>query len=264
MKEAIRLYNEKTGDKVAVSGTKAELAARIREYINDKAVFKHELDEQWQAEVEQGKLPVSLEDAKRAQRIMRSMQTNPAIRNWYNIKRDGIICERSYFTKVLVDVDGQPVEMILKARLDKEIGQLIVDTKAIELRLDVKKEDALSYINKEIERRGYHLSAAHYLALTQKRSFFWIFHNKTLGCEWEIVIEAGNEHLQLGHFERNKALKSIARSMLTNQYLPSITQPLDVNNKPIPLVSELSYYARKRLDHFIEQHIAQKEGEPHE
>ncbi len=264
MKEAIRLYNEKTGDKVAVSGTKAELAARIREYINDKAVFKHELDEQWQAEVEQGKLPVSLDDAKRAQRIMRSMQTNPAIRNWYNIKRDGIICERSYFTKVLVDVDGQPVEMILKARLDKEIGQLIVDTKTIELRLDVKKEDALSYINKEIERRGYHLSAAHYLALTQKRSFFWIFHNKTLGCEWEIVIEAGNEHLQLGHFERNKALKSIARSMLTNQYLPSITQPLDINKKPIPLVSELSYYARKRLDHFIEQHIAEKEGVTHE
>ncbi len=264
MKDALRLYNKKNGDKVAVSGTKAELATRIREYINDKAVFKHELDEQWQAEVERGKLPVSLDDAKRAQRIMRSMQTNPAICNWYNIKRDGIICERSYFTKVLVEIDGQSVEMILKARLDKEIGQLIVDTKTIELRLDVKKEDALSYINKEIERRGYHLSAAHYLALTQKRSFFWIFHNKTLGCEWEVVIEAGSEHLQLGHFERDKALKSIARSMLTNQYLPSITQPRDVNNKPIPLVSELSYYARKRLDHFIEQHIAEKEGETHE
>ncbi len=253
MKEAIRTFNENHPDnKVPISGTKKELAERIRQHIDEQAVFKHELDEQWQAEVDNGRLPVSLEDQKRAERMVKSALNNPAIRNWYKIKNNHTACERSYFTKTIVNVYGQSVELILKARLDKEIGQFIIDTKTIELRLDVKKEDAFGYINREIEKRGYHLSAAHYLAVTGKQKFYWIFHNKTLGYEWEVIIEAGDDHLHLGSFERDQALRSIARSKVTNEYQPPIIQPLDVNKNPKPLVSEITYYGFKRLELYID------------
>ncbi len=256
MKAVIREWNENNpNETLPLGGTKSDLADRIRTHIDKDAIFKHELDEQWQAEIDKGLLPVSLDDQKRAQRMIRSAFDNPAIRNWYKVKNAHTACERSYFTKTVINVFGQPVEMILKARLDKEIGASIIDTKTIEMRLDIKEEDAIGYINREIEKRGYHLSAAHYLAITGKQKFYWIFHNKTPGYEWEVVIEAGDDHLQLGHFERNKALKSIARSIAKKQYNPPIVQPLDANNNPLPLLSEITHYGFKRLERYVEEHI---------
>ncbi len=262
MKTAIREWNENYPDEtLPLGGTKADLADRIRTHIDKDAVFKHELDEQWQVEIDKGLLPVTLDDQKRAQRMIQSALDNPAIRNWYKVKNAHTACERSYFTKTVINVFGQPIEMILKARLDKEIGSSIIDTKTIEMRLDVKEEDAMGYINREIEKRGYHLSAAHYLAITGKQKFYWIFHNKTPGYEWEIVIEAGDDHLQLGHFERNKALKSIARSIAKKQYNPPIVQPLDANNQPQPLLSEITHYGFKRLERYVEEHVKDNQKE---
>lgn len=252
MKAALRQFNDTQNEKLPLSGTKAELAERIRHHINPDSVFQHELTELWQAEQAQGLLPVSLEDQRRAQRMVQSAMNNPAVRNWYTIHNQHTACERSYFTKTVVNVFGEPIELILKARLDKEIGSFVIDTKTIELRLDVKQADAMTAINREIESRGYHISAAHYLALSGKKKFFWIFHNKTLGYEWEIIVEASDDHLQLGHFERHKALQSMARAIAKKTYPAPIVQPVDVNNVPTPLLSELTYSGSKQL----EQHIA--------
>ncbi|KIF45320.1 hypothetical protein [Vibrio owensii] len=104
--------------------------------------------------------------------------------------------------------------------MDKEIGAFIIDTKTIELWRDVKEEDAEAYLNREIEKRGYHLSAAHYLAVIGKTRFYWIFHNKLKGYEWEVIMEASEDYLILGKFYRNKALHSIAELILTGQYPP--------------------------------------------
>lgn len=255
MKIVIQAHNEDTGDKVAVSGTKADLAARIRSFDPD-AVFKHELDELWQKEKDTGLIPVSLDDKERGERIVKSAMNNPAIRNWYAVQSANTKCERSYFTKVKIDLDGPSIELVLKARLDKEIGAFIIDTKTIELWRDIKEEDAEGYLNREIEKRGYHLSAAHYLAVTGKTRFYWIFHNKLKGYEWEVIMEASEEHLMLGRFDREKALHSIAQSMLTGQYPPPVRQPLTPDGKPTPLMSRITRYGMKRLEDY---HMAKEE-----
>ncbi|MGM6589784.1 hypothetical protein ABLB47_02745 [Vibrio parahaemolyticus] len=249
-------FVEKENDKkptLPTTGTKKDLAARIRSFKPD-AVFKHELDEEWKQEQERGLIPVSIDDVEKGQRIVASAMSNPAIKNWYKIENETTACERSYFVKreYQYEVNGKVeiVHLIFKARLDKEIGDFILDTKTIEMRLDVKEEDALPYIYKEIEKRGYHISAAHYLDVTGKGKFFWIFHNKLKGYEWEFIMEISPEHLELGQYEIADAVMSIVRSEATKSYKAPITQPVSENGTPLPLRSQISNYANSRLEMF--------------
>ncbi len=235
------------------TGTKKDLAGRIRSFMPD-AVFKHELDEAWKLEQEKGLIPVSLDDIEKGHRIYASAMNNPAVKNWYQIENESTACERSYFVKrsypVLVNGKMESVDLLLKARLDKEIGGIIVDTKTIELRLDVKAEDAEMAINREIEKRGYHISAAHYLDVTGKDKFFWIFHNKLKGYEWEFVMEISPDHLELGQYELSDAVMSIANSNANNSFKAPITQPVSENGAPQPLTSRVTSYANSRLEMF--------------
>lgn len=263
MKSAIDKYNKDNGMKLALSGTKKDLAERIRSF-NPDAVFKHELDKVWQDEQESGLIPVSLEDKERAARIVQSAMKNPAIRNWYTVNSANTKCERSYFTKIKIDHEGQRVELILKARLDKEIGAFIIDTKTIDMWRDIKEEDAESHLNREIEKRGYHLSAAHYLAVTGKTRFYWIFHNKLKGYEWEVIMEASEDHLTLGRFDRDKALHSIAQSILTGHYPPPVRQPLTPDGKPTPLMSKITNYGFRRLEAYQMDEMEHAQGGYHE
>ncbi len=228
------------------SGTLKDLADRIRSF-NPDYEFAHELQEQWEKEVEEtGKIPVSQGDIEHAKNIVNSVLNNPAAKEFFGVDGDDVACERSYFW-----IDPA-TGLLLKARLDKEVGPVIIDLKTIEVRRDIKKKDLRAYLFNEIIKRGYHISAKHYLNGTAKQVFVWVFVNKVKGYEFEAVIQATPEHLELGQYLLDDGLYSIQESTTSGVYPGPIEHPVDEEGFVMPIQARLTVSARKQLQYYRE------------
>lgn len=100
--------------------------------------------------------------------------------------------ERSYYK--IDPITG----LMVKVRLDIEVGNVIGDLKTIQLRGNPDEEWLLEELKKVIKKRKYHLSAAMYLDVSEKTSFVWIFVNKEPGYHWVAVVRASQQTLKEG------------------------------------------------------------------
>lgn len=223
------------------TGTKKDLAERVRSF-NPSAIFEHELIAEWEAEQENGLIPVSLSEHEQGERLKTAVYNDPIVSNWVKANGSHVCCERSYFW--CDELTG----LILKARTDKEIGDYVLDLKTIEVRQDIKKTEIEEYLNREIEKRGYHISAAHYLNGTNKSRFFWLFINKMKGYEWAIIYEASADHLELGQYEVLSGIESIYETTTAGVYPGPISHPVNERGIAQPINSTISHFAQKKLN----------------
>ncbi|MGF1877283.1 PD-(D/E)XK nuclease-like domain-containing protein [Photobacterium frigidiphilum] len=228
-----------------VSGTIDDLTQRVKSF-NPSAVFDHEIESEWQERIKGGLIGLTQEQKAHGIRLQKAALANPTTTNWFKFQSDITACERSYFW-----IDEE-TGLLLKARLDKEIGSTIVDLKTIEVRRDIKQKDIKRYLDDEILKRGYHISAAHYLDGTRKNNFFWIFVNKVKGYEWVAIIQATVDVLDLGRFELRDGISSIFISTEFEHYPGPIEHPVNDKGVPQPLQATLSNFAQRKLDKYRE------------
>lgn len=89
--------------------------------------------------------------------------------------------------------------LMIKVRPDIEVDAVIADVKTIQLRGNPDEEWLLSELRREVKRRKYHVSAAMYLDVTDKKQFVWIFVNKEPGYHWVAVVKMSEETRADGH-----------------------------------------------------------------
>lgn len=92
------------------------------------------------------------------------------------------LSERSYYKR------DEKTGLLIKARPDVEVGAVLADVKTIQMRGNPDEKWIVAELRREITRRKYHVSAAMYMDITDKKSFVWIFVNKEVGYHWVAVI----------------------------------------------------------------------------
>ncbi len=225
---------------IPTSGKIDELIARVKS-INPNAVFEDEVLEKYYRNVKaRGLISITQEEREQADRMFRAAINDPRTKNW--ITTPGEV-EASYFW--IDDETG----LLMKCRPDKRINNIVIDLKSIEMRRDIKKVGFKSYLIAEIEKRGYHISAKHYLNGTGAEHFVWLFVNKLKGYEWSAVLMATPEMLELGHYELREGIESIKASTDSNVF-PS---PVEYDDQNSPILAELSYRGMKKLEKYREE-----------
>ncbi|HDM8061670.1 hypothetical protein [Vibrio harveyi] len=225
---------------IPTSGKIDELIARVKS-INPNAVFEDEVLEKYYRNVKaRGLISITQEEREQADRMFRAAINDPRTKNW--ITTPGEV-EASYFW-----IDEE-TGLLMKCRPDKRINNIVIDLKSIEMRRDIKKVGFKSYLIAEIEKRGYHISAKHYLNGTGAEHFVWLFVNKLKGYEWSAVLMATPEMLELGHYELREGIESIKASTDSNVF-PS---PVEYDDPNSPILAELSYRGMKKLEQYREE-----------
>lgn len=120
------------------------------------------------------------------------------------------VSERSYFK-----VDEE-TGLLIKVRPDIEVDAVIADVKTIQMRGNPDEEWLLSELRREVKRRKYHVSAAMYLDVTDKKQFVWIFVNKEPGYHWVAVVKMSEETRADGHKIYRDKLNAIKHGYETN------------------------------------------------
>ncbi|AWB00217.1 hypothetical protein CU052_13340 [Vibrio harveyi] len=225
---------------IPTSGKVDELIARVKS-INPNAVFEDEVLEKYYRNIKaRGLISITTEEREQADRMFRAAINDPRTKNW--ITTPGEV-EASYFW-----IDEE-TGLLMKCRPDKRINNIVIDLKSIEMRRDIKKVGFKSYLIAEIEKRGYHISAKHYLNGTGAEHFVWLFVNKLKGYEWSAVLMATPEMLELGHYELREGIESIKASTDSNVF-PS---PVEYDDPNSPILAELSYRGMKKLEQYREE-----------
>ncbi|NUW71392.1 PD-(D/E)XK nuclease-like domain-containing protein [Vibrio mediterranei] len=242
-KAAIRSHNESTGEKVKLTGTKPELASRIKEF-NPDVIFADEISAEFIRQQKAGKIGVNRSQYRHANKLVKRAKEDPTLKNWITAEGSNVHCERSYFWR------DEETKLLVKARPDKEIGNILLDVKTISIPTNIKKRELESYLIREIEKRGYHLSAHHYMQGTKAQTFVWLFLNTFEGYEWGAIVQATGDMLELGFYDCREGINSIAESVDTGDFNGPVSYPHGSNGAPLPIQAEPSGFAMKRLENY--------------
>jgi hypothetical protein len=174
-------------------------------YPTDLMIELCEAEDAQKSEVN-GRVIVSSEMHDKALAMSEAVRNDPDSSRL--VKAAGLKCERSYFLR------DEETGLLIKCRPDAELGSLVADLKSISLRGNPDEDYLIYALKREVLNRGYHVSAAMYLDITQKNQFVWIWCNTEDGYHWSAPTLAGDVLID-GHDKYRKYLKLIALGMDT-------------------------------------------------
>jgi hypothetical protein len=169
-------------------------------YPTDLMIELCEAEDAQKSEVN-GRVIVSSEMHDKALAMSEAVRNDPDSSRL--VKAAGLKCERSYFLR------DEETGLLIKCRPDAELGSLVADLKSISLRGNPDEDYLIYALKREVLNRGYHVSAAMYLDITQKNQFVWIWCNTEDGYHWSAPTLAGDVLID-GHDKYRKYLKLIA------------------------------------------------------
>ena len=151
---------------------------------------------------------ISQDDFNLCKNMASAIINNPLVSSM--LKNSDMQCETSYYRR-----DAQS-NLLIKARPDLKINDVIADIKTISLRGAVDEEWLISTLRAEVIKRKYHLSAAMYLDVTDSEDFIFVFVNKEPNYHWVACLRLSDDLVKQGRQLYQKTLSNLANAYQTN------------------------------------------------